>query len=193
MMILINAISGGMMIAIASYIYLQVGGMVGAFLFSIGLLTILNMDFKLYTGAIGFIHLDPADMQNITTILAGNLIGVCLLLFFPHSAAIPLVATKLVLPLGLVMIKQEDQVSPSSQYEGAVNYTQFGEGREGTIYYEDGVAKIKDKAGEVYNANSPLVKNIKDVDGNTIQLQKSNERLTPITKQAFDEIGRAHV
>ena len=33
------------------------------------------------------------------------------------------------------------------------------------IYYEDGVAKIKDKAGKVYNANSPLVKNLKDVDG----------------------------
>ncbi len=105
MMILINAIFGGMMIAIASYIYLQVGGIVGAFLFSIGLLTILNMNFKLYTGAIGFVHLNPADMQNITTILVGNLIGVCLLLFFPHSAAIPLVAAKLALPLGLVMIK----------------------------------------------------------------------------------------
>ena len=104
-MILINAIFGGMMIAIASYIYLQIGGIVGAFLFSIGLLTILNMNFKLYTGAIGFVHLNPADMQNITTILVGNLIGVCLLLFFPHSAAIPLVAAKLALPLGLVMIK----------------------------------------------------------------------------------------
>ena len=80
------------------------------------------------------------------------------------------------------------QVSPSSQYEGAVTYTQFGEGQEGTIYYENGVAKIKDKAGKVYSANSPLVKNLKDVDGNAIQLQKSNERLTPITKQAFDAL-----
>ena len=39
-----------------------------------------------------------------------------------------------------------------------------------------------------YSANSPLVKNLKDVDGNAIQLQKSNERLTPITKQAFDAL-----
>jgi hypothetical protein len=31
------------MIAIASYIYLSVGGIVGAIMFSIGLLTILNM------------------------------------------------------------------------------------------------------------------------------------------------------
>ena len=85
-------------------------------------------------------------------------------------------------------IKQEDQVSPSPQYEGAVTYTQFGERQEGTIYYEDGVAKIKDKAGKVYNANSPLVKNLKDAEGNAIQLQKGNKRLTPITKQAFDAL-----
>ena len=71
---------------------------------------------------------------------------------------------------------------------GAVTYTQFGEGQEGTLYYEDGVAKIKDKAGKVYNANSPLVKNLKDAEGNAIQLQKSNQRLTPITKQAFEAL-----
>ena len=29
---------------------------------------------------------------------------------------------------------------------------------------------------------------MKDAEGNTIQLQKSNERLTPITKQAFDAL-----
>ena len=50
-----------------------------------------------------------------------------------------------------------NQDSPSPQYEGTVTYTQFGEPQEGTLYYEDGVAKIKDKAGKVYNANSPLV------------------------------------
>jgi hypothetical protein len=39
----VNSILGGLMIAIASYIYLSVGGIVGAIMFSIGLLTILNM------------------------------------------------------------------------------------------------------------------------------------------------------
>ena len=34
------------MIAIASYIYLSVGGIVGAIMFSIGLLTILNIEKK---------------------------------------------------------------------------------------------------------------------------------------------------
>lgn len=47
----------------------------------------------------------PADIQNIITILIGNLIGTCLLFVFPHPAAAALVATKLALPLGVVMIK----------------------------------------------------------------------------------------
>ena len=46
-----------------------------------------------------------ADMKNITTILIGNLIGTCLLFAFPHPAAATLVATKLALPLGIVMVK----------------------------------------------------------------------------------------
>ena len=99
---MINSILGGVMIAIASYIYLQTGGIVGAFLFSIGLLTILNMNFKLYTGAIGFTH---SIDKNIITILIGNIIGTCLLFAFPHPAAIPLVASKLALPLDIVLIK----------------------------------------------------------------------------------------
>jgi len=63
------------------------------------------MNFKLYTGAIGFIHMTAADMKNIVTILFGNLIGTCLLFAFPHPAAAALVATKLALPLGIVMVK----------------------------------------------------------------------------------------
>lgn len=46
-----------------------------------------------------------ADIQNIITILIGNLIGTCLLFVFPYPAAAALVATKLALPLGVVMIK----------------------------------------------------------------------------------------
>ena len=45
------------------------------------------------------------DIKNITIILIGNLIGTCLLFAFPHPAAVALVATKLALPLGVVMIK----------------------------------------------------------------------------------------
>lgn len=61
-----------------------------------------------------------------------------------------------------------NQVSPSPQYEG--------------------VAKTKDKAGKVYNANSSEAKNLKDAEGDATQLQKGNQRLTPITKQAFEAL-----
>ena len=93
------------MIALSSYIYLQVGGVIGAFLFSIGLLTILNMNFKLYTGAIGYVKGDKQEIKEMIIILIGNFIGSCLLLLFPHAAAASLVASKLALPLSLVLIK----------------------------------------------------------------------------------------
>lgn len=100
----LKSIFGGMMIAIASYIYLQTGGVIGAFLFAIGLLTILNMDFKLYTGAIGFVH-NKQETKDVVVILLGNILGTCLLFFFPLPAAGALVSAKLALPLHIVMIK----------------------------------------------------------------------------------------
>lgn len=62
------------MIAIASYIYLSVGGIVGAIMFSIGLLTILNMGFKLFTGSVGYIK-SKDDIRDNIIILIGNIIG----------------------------------------------------------------------------------------------------------------------
>lgn len=105
MKLMINSICGGIMIGIASYIYLQTGGIMGAFLFSIGLLVILHMDFKLYTGAIGFAHMTPQSVTDMGTILIGNILGTAILFCFPHEAATTLVEAKLMLPLGLIMIK----------------------------------------------------------------------------------------
>lgn len=69
------------MIAIASYIYLSVGGIVGAIMFSIGLLTILNMQFKLFTGSVGYIK-SKNDIKDNLIILSGNIIGACGILAF---------------------------------------------------------------------------------------------------------------
>ena len=56
-MLFIKSILGGAMIAIATKIFLMVGGgVLGALLFSIGLLVILNMEFKLFTGTVGYIR-----------------------------------------------------------------------------------------------------------------------------------------
>ena len=92
------------MIAIASYIYLSVGGIVGAIMFSIGLLTILNMGFKLFTGSVGYIK-SKDDIRDNIIILTGNIIGACGILAFPHAAALSLVASKLTIPLYLVFLK----------------------------------------------------------------------------------------
>lgn len=91
------------MIAIASYIYLSVGGIVGAIMFSIGLLTILNMQFKLFTGSVGYIK-SKNDIKDNLIILSGNIIG-ARILAFPHAAALYLVSTKIAVPLYLVFLK----------------------------------------------------------------------------------------
>lgn len=100
---MIKGVCGGAMIGIASYIYLMTGGIVGAFLFSIGLLTILNMNFKLYTGAVGFAK--KHDVPSLAAILLGNIIGTCLLFAFPLEAALPLVLAKLSISLPIVFLK----------------------------------------------------------------------------------------
>ena len=52
---MIKAILAGFMIAMGAGLYLTVGGPVGAFLFSVGLLTILKFGFYLFTGKAGLL------------------------------------------------------------------------------------------------------------------------------------------
>lgn len=76
----------------------------GAILFSIGLLTILNMNFKLFTGSVGYIK-TIEDVKMNAVILLGNIIGACGILLFPQATAISIISTKLLAPLHLVFIK----------------------------------------------------------------------------------------
>jgi nitrite transporter NirC len=99
-----KSIFGGISIAIASYIYLQTSGILGALLFSIGLLLILNMNFKLFTGTIGYIK-SKKDLRDNVIILFGNITGACGSLAFPVASASSLIATKLAVPLPLVFLK----------------------------------------------------------------------------------------
>lgn len=95
---------GGISIAIVSYIYLQINGIIGACLFSIGLLLILNMDFKLFTGSVGYIK-SKEDLKDNLIILLGNIIGACGILAFPPISASSLIASKLSTPTPLVFLK----------------------------------------------------------------------------------------
>lgn len=49
------SILAGMMIAIGGIINLSIGGIAGALLFSMGLLTILTLRFELFTGKAGLL------------------------------------------------------------------------------------------------------------------------------------------
>lgn len=74
----ILSIAAGVMIGLSGIIYLSVGGPLGAFLFSIGLMTILLFQFKLFTGQAGYLSLGLVKVKDLCTIWFGNLIGTAL-------------------------------------------------------------------------------------------------------------------
>ncbi len=100
----LKSVFGGISISIASFIYLQTGGVIGAVLFSAGLLMILNLGFKLFTGTVGYF--DSADyVPSNVFILLGNVSGCMASLVFGHPEAQALVAKKLATPLAMVFAK----------------------------------------------------------------------------------------
>ena len=77
---LLNAILSGIFIGIGGTIYLACANkIVGAFLFTIGLMMIVCYGFSLYTGAIGYLVDHKKDffqyLLNLVFILVGNFIG----------------------------------------------------------------------------------------------------------------------
>ncbi len=71
----IKAIYAGFMIGIGGMIYLSVDNkVIGALLFSFGLLTIVTQGFYLYTGKVGFIK-SIREILDMLIIIAGNLAG----------------------------------------------------------------------------------------------------------------------
>ena len=75
-----SSIIAGICIAMGGTVFLKVGGLEGAILFSFGLLTVVHYALKLYTGTAGFFK--PGSLEewaSLMVIIFGNLIG-CLLL-----------------------------------------------------------------------------------------------------------------
>lgn len=79
-----KCIFSGMFIAMASQMYVNLnGGLVGAMVFSCGLLLVLNTKCPLFTGKVGFLEFnDKVDnvanaIWGLILILMGNLIGCC--------------------------------------------------------------------------------------------------------------------
>lgn len=76
MSIFLKSILAGMMIALGGFVYITVNNQyIGAFLFSLGLLTIISKGYCLYTGKIYSLQLTYNDLDDKLSILVGNFIG----------------------------------------------------------------------------------------------------------------------
>lgn len=77
-----RSILSGIFISLGAAIYLKLGGIIGAIMFSFGLLCVIHYKTPLYTGTAGFINFkNKQDWSNLFVILIGNVLG-CFLLSF---------------------------------------------------------------------------------------------------------------
>lgn len=103
--ICIDAVFAGVMISVGVIVYLNCPNkIVGAFLFSIGLLTIMAFGFNLFTGKVGNIR-KLKDIPYILTVLIMNGVGCLLTTVFPTSGSYEIVEAKLACPLVYVFVK----------------------------------------------------------------------------------------
>lgn len=70
-----SSILAGILIAMGCITYLTIGGVLGAFMFSFGLLAILRLGLDLYTGKAGLLATNEIDLRKLVSIYAGNLLG----------------------------------------------------------------------------------------------------------------------
>ena len=70
----LKAILAGVFISIGGIVNLKIGGPLGAFLFSFGLLSVVHYSLPLYTGKAGFCKYSE-DVRVIPIILIGNILG----------------------------------------------------------------------------------------------------------------------
>lgn len=75
------SILAGMMIALGCVLYIKVGGGLGAFLFSVGLLSVVQYEFKLFTGKAGLLATKEIKPLELCKIWFGNFLGVFIMSF----------------------------------------------------------------------------------------------------------------
>lgn len=98
LIIFIKAWLAGICITIGCNVYIACDNKyIGAFLFSIGLITILLFDLNLYTGKVGYaIYNNITYLKDLVIILLGNVIGcICVGVMFPSEGVQILCETKL--------------------------------------------------------------------------------------------------
>lgn len=101
--LLVKSILAGMMIAIGTITYINASALVGAFMFSIGLLSIFQMNLHLFTGVVPYTT-KVKEIPFVLTVLFGNILGACLMFAFPSSTAANVVQSKLQDPYWLMFV-----------------------------------------------------------------------------------------
>lgn len=104
---LVSAILSGVLIGFGCLIYMSASNnVVGSFLFSFGLITIVLRGYLLYTGKIGYIY-DKDVLKLIPLIIIGNLIGTSLLGFIvPETSTFIVKAISLTEPKFMKSLSQ---------------------------------------------------------------------------------------
>lgn len=74
---IIDSILAGICISLGGVAFLKVGGIIGATLFSFGLITVVCYKMKLYTGVSGFVE-TRRDWIELPVIITGNIVGCAL-------------------------------------------------------------------------------------------------------------------
>lgn len=75
-----KALFAGMMIGIGALAYARCdNNIIGAFLFSFGLLSILNLDGLLYTGRVGYLEFNKTSILSLIAILCFNIVGISII------------------------------------------------------------------------------------------------------------------
>ena len=78
-----SAVLAGIFISVGGILNLKVGGPLGAFLFSFGLLSVVHYGLSLYTGKSGFCKY-PQDFKVLPLILLGNILGTLIIGVLVH-------------------------------------------------------------------------------------------------------------
>ncbi len=70
-----KAILAGIAISLGGYVFLNVGGLTGAVLFTFGLLTVVHYQLALFTGKAGYFNSGKSIAYLFSSILIGNVVG----------------------------------------------------------------------------------------------------------------------
>lgn len=101
--ILVKSILAGLMISIGSIAYMNAPTYVGAFIFSIGLISIFQFNMYLFTGVVPYTN-KAQEIPFLSLVLTGNIIGCCSMIAFPNELATTIVLSKMTAPHWEILI-----------------------------------------------------------------------------------------